>query len=181
MKRPHVLGVSALMAACASAPPDPNRPLEPACDQSASCFYEHNIRSFRVIDDRTVIVLVGRDQCPFRLEVDGFFCNLSVSSFLAFNDPDGRICTWDRSYVAGGPFVREDEYCRVQRVTPLTDDELLEAYATNGVVAPLPAKGSGQIEVVEEAPAAAPDEGEAEATPLPAAPSAAAEPLAVVP
>ncbi len=177
MKRPHVLATAALITACASAPPDPNRPLEPACDQSASCFYEHNIRSFRVIDDQTVIVLVGRNQCPFRLEVEGFFCNLSVSSFLAFNDPDGRICTWDRSYVAGGPFAREDEYCRVQRVTPLTDDELLEAYATNGVVAPLPAKGSGKIEVVEETP----DEGEAEATSGAPAPSAAAEPLAVSP
>jgi len=177
MKRPHVLATAALITACASAPPDPNRPLEPACDQSASCFYEHNIRSFRVIDDQTVIVLVGRNQCPFRLEVEGFFCNLSVSSFLAFNDPDGRICTWDRSYVAGGPFAREDEYCRVQRVTPLTDDELLEAYATNGLVAPLPAKGSGQIEVVEETP----DEGEAEATPGAPAPSATAEPLAVSP
>ena len=164
-----------LVAACATTPPDPNRPIRPACDQSASCFYERDIRSFRVLDSRTVVVLVGRNQCPFKLVVDGFFCDLSVSAFLAFNDADGRICTWDRSFVAGGPFVREDEVCRVQQITPLTDDELLEAYATNGIVAPLPAVGSGELEVVEED---APPSGETETEP---ADEQAAEPLAVAP
>jgi hypothetical protein len=174
VKRPLVLSVTALTAACAATPPDPNRPIEAACDQSAACFYERDIRSFRVLDNRTVVVLVGRNQCPFRLEVDGFFCDLSLSTFLAFNTRDGRICTWDRSFVAGGPFVRDDEYCRVQQITPLTDDELLEAYAANGIVPPLPARGSGELEVVEEeAPPPAP---EPEPEESPADPSAVAIP-----
>jgi len=141
-----------LIAGCASAPADPNRPRQPACDQSLSCFYERDIRSFQVLDDRTVVVLVGRNQCPFKVELDGFVCDLNFASFLSFNDPDGRICSWDRSFVIGGPFPRQDEYCRVRQVTPMTDDELLEAYATKGLTPPLPAKGSGEIEVVEEPP-----------------------------
>ena len=149
---PFPLLTCLVIAACATGPTDPNRAARPACDQSVNCFYERNIRSFQVLDDQTVIVLVGRDQCPFKLELDGFFCDVSLSSFLAFDDPDGRICTWDRTFVVGGPFAREDEYCRVRQVTPMTDDELLEAYATSGLTPPLPAKGSGELEVVEEAP-----------------------------
>ncbi len=160
--RALAISIVTAIAGCAATPRDPNRPIEPACDQSENCFYERNIRSFRVLDRRTVIVLVGSNQCPFKLEVDGFFCDLSVSSFLAFNDRDGRICTWDRTYIAGGPFVRDDELCRVQQITPLTDDELLEEYANNGIVPPLPAKGSGELEVVEAEPPAA-----AEATEVP--------------
>ena len=176
-----VIATAAGIGACASAPPDPNRPIEPACNQSASCFYEHDIRSFRVLDDRSVIVLVGRNECPFRVEVDGFFCNLGLSSYLAFNDRDGRICSWDRSYVAGDPFMREEEYCRVRQVTPLTDDELLEAYAIDGIVAPLPARGSGELEVAGE-DTAAPSPAEVDETsPDAATPQASAEPLAVVP
>lgn len=146
------LAVSTALAltACATVSDDPNRPVTPACDQTVNCFYERSIRSFQVLDDDSVVVLVGADRCPFRLELDGFFCNLRMSTFLAFDDPDGRICSWDRTVVAGGPFAREDEYCRVRRVTPMTDDELLEAYATSGLAPPPPAKGSGELEVVEE-------------------------------
>lgn len=139
-----------VLAGCAGTPPDPNLARAPACDQDVRCFYERRIRSFRVLDNRTVVVLVGRDQCPFKLELDGFFCDVNMASFLAFNDADGRICRWDRSIVATGPFAREGEYCRVSQVTPMTDDELLEAYATSGLTPPLPAKGSGELEVVEE-------------------------------
>ena len=145
-----VVSVILLMAGCASAPADPNRPRRPACDQSLNCFYERDIRSFQVLDDRTVVVLVGRDRCPFKVELDGFVCDLNFSTFLAFDDPDGRICSWDRSFVIGGPFPQRDDYCRVRQVTPMTDDELLEAYATKGLTPPLPAKGSGEIEVEDE-------------------------------
>lgn len=174
--RALALSIFVSLAGCATTPRDPNRPIEPACDQSENCFYERNIRSFRVLDRRTVIVLVGSNQCPFKLEVDGFFCDLGVSSFLAFNDNDGRICTFDRTYIAGGPFVRQDELCRVQQITPLTDDELLEEYANNGIVPPLPAKGSGELEVVE---AERPTATEAAETPTP--PDAMPETLVVPP
>ena len=142
-----------VLAGCAGAPPSPNLAGEPVCDQDVRCFYERNIRSFRVLDDRTVVVLVGRNQCPFKLELDGFFCDLNMASFLSFNDADGRICRWDRTIVGTGPFAREGEFCRVSQVTPMTDDELLEAYATSGITPPLPARGSGELEVVEEEPA----------------------------
>ena len=146
------LFLSVALGGCAGTPPDPNLARAPACDKDARCFYERSIRSFRVLDNRTVVVLVGRDQCPFKLELDGFFCDLNMASFLSFDDPDGRVCRWDRTVVATGPFARESEFCRVSQVTPLTDDELLEAYATSGLTPPLPARGSGELEVVDEEP-----------------------------
>jgi hypothetical protein len=163
-------------AGCAATPEDPNRPVQPACSQTTNCFYERNIRSFQALDDRTVVVLVGRDQCPYRVELDGFFCDVSMSSFIAFDDTDGRICSWDRAYVVGGPFIRENEYCRVRDVTPMTDDELLETYATHGLAPPLPARGSGELEVVEE-PEATPQPVATEETGLPVEPTPSPVPV----
>ncbi len=151
-KLPSFLLVPLMLAGCAGTAPSPNLANGPICNQDARCFYQRNIRSFRVLDNRTVVVLVGRDQCPFKLELDGFFCNLNMASFLSFNDPDGRVCRWDQTAVATDPFARNRDSCRVGRVTPMTDDELLEAYATNGLSPPLPARGSGELEVVEEEP-----------------------------
>jgi hypothetical protein len=138
-----------LINACASTP-EADRATRPACDPTSNCFYERSIRNYRVLDDRTIVVLVGRDQCPYRVELDGFFCDIAMSSFIAFDDTDGRICTWDRANVVSGPFVSDREYCRVRGVSAMTDDELLEAYADSGFTAPPPATGSGEIEVVED-------------------------------
>jgi hypothetical protein len=152
--RPRIvlaLPTALLAVACATAPEEEQADA-PACDPTSNCFYERNIRSFRALDNRTIIVLVGRDRCPYRVELDGFFCDVAMSSFLAFDDTDGRICTWDRASVVSGPFVRDQEYCRVREVAAMTDDELLEAYATHGHTAPPPAKGSGELEVLEEEP-----------------------------
>lgn len=183
LKQVFALTMAVVVSACATRPVDPNRPVSPSCDQSVRCFYESSVRSFRVIDDRTLIVMVGGNQCPYKIELDGFFCDISMSSFIAFDDPDGRICTWDRSYVAAGPFSREGESCRVTQVTPMTDDELLEVYATKGLTPPLPAKGSGELEVEEVPPeassTAAPPEGDRVNPPLgnaAAAPSGGTDP-----
>ena len=159
--------ILAACAGCATQPVDPSQTVSPACDQSVGCFYERNIRSFQVLDDRTIIVLVGRDQCPYKLELDGFFCDVSMSAFIGFDDQDGRICTWDNSFVVGGPFARDGEYCRLRRVTPMTDDELLEAYAMKGLTQPLPAKGSGELEIEETPDAEQGDDESPTETPTP--------------
>lgn len=147
---PICLALPCVLAGCAGTPPAPRLAGEPACDQNVQCFFERSIRSFHVLDNRSVVVLVGRDQCAFKVELDGFFCDLNMASFLSFNDADGRICRFDRTIVATNPFARDGEFCRVSQVTPMTDDELLEAYATSGRAPPLPARGSGELEVVEE-------------------------------
>jgi hypothetical protein len=160
-RAPIPLSIGLFVAACATAPVDSERSARPACDQSLDCFYERNIRAFQVLDDESVVVLVGRDECPFKVQFEGFFCDMSMSVFLEFRDPDGRICTWDRTPVSTGPFPPEDtrilggrfprevDSCRVRSVTPMTDDELLEAYATSGLTPPPPAKGAGQIQVLQ--------------------------------
>ncbi len=149
---PLYLALPFVLTGCAGTPPAPTLAGEPACDQDVRCFFERSIRSFHVLDNRSVVVLVGRDQCAFKIELDGFFCDLNMASFLSFNDADGRICRFDRTIVATDPFARDGEFCRVSQVTPMTDDELLEAYATSGRAPPLPARGSGELEVVEEGP-----------------------------
>ncbi len=123
--------------------------LRPACDPRADCFSQRAVRDFEVLDNTTLVVFVGSERCPYLVTVDGFFCDLRMSAFISFRDFDGRICSLDRSYIVGGPFTAADEYCQIREVESLNDDELLETYASYGVVEPLPAIGSGELEVVE--------------------------------
>jgi hypothetical protein len=95
-----------------------------------------------------------------------------MSAYVGFRDFDGRICNLDRSLVVGGPFAREDEYCEVRQVEPLNDDELLETFASYGLVEPLPARGSGELEVIEDAGEKPAEPQAEEAPPIPEAESA---------
>lgn len=119
------------------------------CDQRTACFNQRAVRDFRVLDTSSMVVFVGAAGCPYLVDVEGFFCNLRAASYLAFQDLDGRICSLDRSYIVSNPFAGEDEYCQVRSVEPLNDDELVETFAAYGIVEPLPATGSGELEVIE--------------------------------
>ncbi|HEX6999060.1 MAG TPA: hypothetical protein VF322_13035 [Gammaproteobacteria bacterium] len=186
-----------LLAACAGtpAPEDTGQALDRACSVS-ECFYERDVRDFEVINDTTLIVYVGGQRCPFRVELEGTFCDMSMAPELFFrpasrgvdleaNYGSNRICAYDRVDVDGGPFtetfdqptdafgVRRSQ-CRVRDVVSLTDDELVELYVARGVVAPPPPIGPGRIEVKEEEETLA--EGEtAEAAEGQAAPSDSSE------
>ena len=122
-----------------------------ACDQRSNCFNQNAVRSFEILDNTTLVAFVGAERCPYLVRLDGFFCNLRMSSYIGFRDFEGRISNLDRSFVVGGPIAREDEYCEVRQVEPLNDDELLEIFASYGLVEPLPARGSGELEVIEAA------------------------------
>jgi len=65
--------------------------LTPAHAQSnqcllSDCFQERQIRDFEVIDRDTLIVYVGRDRCPYRIEVDELYCNLTFLPEVEFFD-----------------------------------------------------------------------------------------------
>jgi len=161
-----------IVAACATTATDTDRSvIRTACDQHSNCFNQNAVRSIEILDNTTLVVFTGAERCPYLVRLDGFFCDLRMSAYLGFRDFDGRICTLDRSYVVGGPFTREDEYCEVRQVEPLNDDELLEIFASYGLVEPLPARGSGELEVIETA-GEEPAEPEAEGAPaIPESPS----------
>jgi len=105
-----------------------------------------------MLDDDTLLLEVGADRCPYIVETDGFFCDLGFASMIAFQDSDGRICAVDNAYVVSGPFARDsNDVCRVRDVRAISDDELLELYATAGRIPPLPPSGSGELRVEEAA------------------------------
>jgi hypothetical protein len=141
------------LAGCASSGTDtrPTSIIRTECDQLTECFYQGAVRDYRVLDNTSIVVFVGPSNCPYHVELDGFFCNLRGSPYIGFQDFDGRICSLDRSYIIDSPFGTQDEYCEVRSVSPLNDDELVETLAAFGIVQPLPATGSGELEVVETA------------------------------
>ena len=52
-----------------------NEPLD-RCE-STRCFNQLHIRDFEVIDNTTLIVYVGQQECPFLVEMTGTFCDLT--------------------------------------------------------------------------------------------------------
>jgi len=135
------------LIACSST----GEPRIPAGCSMTDCFFERSVRDFDVLENETVVVFVGAQRCPYLLKLDGFLCDLRAAPYLEFEDIDGRICSFDRSFVHAGPFggTRVDELCRILEVKPLTDDGLLEAYVEEGILPPPPPNDPAEIQVRE--------------------------------
>jgi hypothetical protein len=147
------------LSACAGTPPDTSTPLSRSCTPT-NCFEERNVRDFQIIDQRTIVVYVGSQRCPFLLELDGMFCDLTFTPTLQFGEAQplfgerasSRICPFGRTYVSGGPFSRDQERCRILDIVSLTDDELVDVFVNRGVIPPVPPVGYGELEVLPEGP-----------------------------
>jgi len=75
------------------------------------CFSERNIRDFDVIDRNTVVVYVGRQRCPFVIELRDVTCDLTFTPSIAFFQTalgrqdrltplqSGRVCATTRGLV----------------------------------------------------------------------------------
>lgn len=50
------------------------------------CFQERQIRDFEIIDRDTLIVYVGRNRCPYKIEVDQLYCNVTFLPEVEFFD-----------------------------------------------------------------------------------------------
>ena len=73
-------------ACCLAHPTGDAHAGERACNVK-DCFYARDVRSFDVIDKSTLIVYVGSQRCPFRIELRGTFCDLTYAPELVFSDP----------------------------------------------------------------------------------------------
>ena len=137
-----------LLVGCAA---NPNQGVAPRCDLFENCFDRDRVRSFLFLDRDTLVVEVGPHRCPFLVEVDGFDCQLEFAGRLAFYDDDRRICALDGAVLATDVFspVFPQDVCRVRDVRAISEDELLERYATLGRIPPPPPTGSGELQVEE--------------------------------
>ena len=147
----------ALIAGCAS---NPSQVVSPRCDLQDDCFDRDRVRSFEFLDSDTLVVEVGPYRCPFLVEVDGIDCRAAFAGRLLFYDNDRRICALDNAFVVSDVFfgVGLEDACRIRDVRALSEDELLERFASLGRIPPPPPVGSGELEVDEEAAVGAPAE-----------------------
>ena len=145
-----------LTAGCATAP---GPTVAPRCDLQDDCFNRNTVRNFEVLDRDTIIVQAGPGRCPFVVELDGIVCNIGFVSRLVFFDRDDRICAADRAYLLTDPFMRIDsnDVCRIRNVRAVSDDELLERYASLGKIPPLPPVGPGDLQVSDGPESTAPE------------------------
>ena len=114
-----------------------------------------------------MVLYVGSQRCPFKIEFEGTFCDLTflpggdVEFTSARQTPRAsnmRICAHDRDIglaergwtTAGGGAgaVPPNQLpCEIRNVASLTDDQLIELLVENDLAAPPPPFGSGEIQV----------------------------------
>src|SRR5690606_13678697 len=72
-----------LVVGCATGQTTGDTPSAEPC-RVTDCFSERNIRDFDVIDRNTVVVYVGRQRCPFVIELRDVTCDLTFTPSIAF-------------------------------------------------------------------------------------------------
>jgi hypothetical protein len=78
------IGAALVVAGCAGTQTaDTTQAAKRACG-GMSCFYEREIRDFEVINHTTLIVYVGPEKCPYRVELFGTFCDMEFAPELYF-------------------------------------------------------------------------------------------------
>jgi hypothetical protein len=100
-----------VVAGCAGTPTDPSQPLERACSE-ATCFFERDIRDFEVVDQQTLVVYVGSQRCPFKIDLTGTFCDMTFAPELYFRSP-GQVEREESRDVFGEPIGRPSSDIRI--------------------------------------------------------------------
>lgn len=58
------------------------------------CFYDHQVRSFKAVDSDTMIIYIGRERCPFLVELRGFYCDANfLPDVNFFHERERRMGT----------------------------------------------------------------------------------------
>jgi hypothetical protein len=171
MKIGALVFASLSLAACGTTTPELTNVPTDRCE-TTSCFNQLQIRNVEVVDNTTLVIYVGNQNCPFVVEFSGTFCDLTFlpgstvtfrpDTFRAQRETDTlmtRICSRDSNVgidegpfttAAGGDTAENRIPCRIQNVASLTDDELLELYVDRRITPPPPPFGTGRITVPEE-------------------------------
>lgn len=84
------IGAALVVAGCAGTQTaDTTQAAKRACG-GTSCFFEREVRDFEVINHTTLIVYVGPQRCPYQVELNGAFCDMSYAPELYFTDTADR-------------------------------------------------------------------------------------------
>lgn len=151
---------------------------------SKECFFSGQIRDFQIVDSDTMVIYAGRDRCAFVVEVNGMFCDLTYLPQVEFfrtrdrilesntgrrGDDGGfgrndRICpntamgysleTFGFTSLDVEDMPRGRPACELRGATPASDNDLIELLTIEGIAAPPPPIGNGDITRSEPAPAA---------------------------
>src|SRR5690606_5342948 len=54
------------------------------------CFDARDVRDFEVLNRTTLVLFVGAQRCPFQVELDGTFCDMTMAPEVFFRTPEQR-------------------------------------------------------------------------------------------
>lgn len=124
-----LLGLAAAVSACATVS-DGNAPPPPSGEQISGtvCIFSDDIRSWRRLDDRNIIVY-ARARQPYLVELFRPVPGLSYEFRVGFYDRDGRLCPFGGdALIVNGIQTEAYQIVGITRLSPERLQELLTEY-----------------------------------------------------
>jgi len=128
-----IISGALLAAGCAGTPTaDKSQPADRVCGVD-DCFYQRDVRNFEVIEHTTLIVYVGKERCPYQIELRGTFCDLAFTPDIAFVGPRELIHNSEQNTFGTSPSdtLRDLRICRNDLNVGVTGGGALAENPTN--------------------------------------------------
>lgn len=127
------------------------------CGES-DCFFARNMRDFRVLDNRTLVVWASSRRCPYVVELARPCGGIRFANTIAFDSRDSYVCSYGGDAVltrqGGGP-----DRCAIVNVRRISAQQLEGLYVEYGLTDPVPTPPA-EIELEDEGEASRDSGGE---------------------
>jgi len=136
--------------------PPPLPEIETLREGPRNCFRVEQIGNFEVLDERNLVVMVGRRK-TYHLELFSTCINLDDAFALEFRGHANRICGVPGDRLRTRDIVGRDDdpfpiWCNIKSVQALDEEGLYELSILTGKVPPPPPIPEAEIEVLESVP-----------------------------
>lgn len=103
---------------------------EPGSSPARDCFWVDTVHSWKVLDNRNLIIYAPSRRCPYHVELMVSCSGLRFAEHIGFRDTDARICGWggDMLIIPHDLPVR----CPIKSVTRLGGGSLIALYRSFG-------------------------------------------------
>jgi len=139
-----------LAGGCATSATDQTSALPSAaeadCGDSA-CFFAGNVRDFRVLDDKTLVVWASSRRCPYVVELARRCGDMRFANTIGFDSRDNYVCSYGGDAVLARQGGGTDR-CPIINIRRVSEQALEGIYVEYGLTDPVPTPPA-EIEVEE--------------------------------
>jgi hypothetical protein len=103
----------------------------------AECFFAANLRDFRVLDDKTLVVWASSRRCPYVVELARRCGDMRFANTIAFDSRDSYVCSYGGDAVLARQGGGADR-CPIVNIRRVSEQALEGIYVEYGLTDPVP-------------------------------------------